>query len=213
MGPDALVWAAGQSPQVVVTFPFRHKSHSKTSLLTAQLPQLRNTANCGALLRGQTRVSAPRGPCMPEAFYRRDLPHLQRDYKPHFLTFCTHHRWILSGMTTTTFKSMVRRCSCRQHVHMIFMPLIDQLRSEVIPFARITKAIKGASAHLINRQLGHKGTVWQEESFDHVLRSSEGLDQKIRYVLDNPIRHGLVQDCSEYPWMWRSPVEHISLLT
>ena len=32
---------------------------------------------------------------MPKAFYRRNLPHLQRDYKPHFLTFRTHQRWIL----------------------------------------------------------------------------------------------------------------------
>ena len=32
---------------------------------------------------------------MSKAFYRRNLPHLQRDNKPHFLTFCTHLRWIL----------------------------------------------------------------------------------------------------------------------
>ena len=90
------------------------------------------------------------------------------------------------------------------HVHMTFTPLIDEIRSEVIPLARITKAIKGASAHLINHQLGYRGTVWQEESFDHVLRSSVSLDQKIQYSLENPIRRGLVQDSSEYPWLWRS---------
>ena len=96
------------------------------------------------------------------------------------------------------------------HAHMIFTPLIDQLLSEVIPLARITKAIKGASAHLINSRLGHRGTVWQEESFDHVLRSSESLDQKIQYVLENPARRGLVHDSSEYPWLWRCPVECLS---
>jgi len=32
---------------------------------------------------------------MPKAFYRRDLPHLRANYKPHFLTFCTYKRWIL----------------------------------------------------------------------------------------------------------------------
>jgi hypothetical protein len=35
---------------------------------------------------------------MPKSFYRRILPHLQRDYKPHFLTFCTYERWILPEM-------------------------------------------------------------------------------------------------------------------
>ena len=97
------------------------------------------------------------------------------------------------------------------HVHMIFTPLIDKERSEVIPLARITKSIKGASAHLINKRIGHTGTVWQEESFDHVLRSSESLDQKIQYVIENPVRRGLVQECSEYPWLWRCPVEYLSL--
>ena len=33
--------------------------------------------------------------CMPKSFYRRNLPHLQRDNKSHFLTFCTHRRWTL----------------------------------------------------------------------------------------------------------------------
>jgi len=41
--------------------------------------------------------SIPSGLGMPKAFYRRNLPHLQRDNKPHFVTFCTHLRWILPG--------------------------------------------------------------------------------------------------------------------
>ncbi len=42
---------------------------------------------------GQPRAAGPTQ--MPKAFYRRQLPHLQRDDKPHFLTFCTYSRWIL----------------------------------------------------------------------------------------------------------------------
>jgi hypothetical protein len=34
-------------------------------------------------------------PAMPQNFYRRNLPHLQRDDKPHFVTFCTYNRWLL----------------------------------------------------------------------------------------------------------------------
>src|SRR5438552_10248184 len=49
---------------------------------------------------------------------------------------------------------------------------------------------------------------WQEESFDHVLRSSESLDAKIDYVLQNPVRKGLVRIAREYPWSWRKPMDH-----
>ena len=37
------------------------------------------------------------------------------------------------------------------HVHLIFTPLVDEVISEAVSLARITKAVKGASAHLINR--------------------------------------------------------------
>ena len=62
---------------------------------------------------------------------------------------------------------------------------------------------RAASAHGINKALGRKGRVWQVESFDHVVRSSEGLDAKIQYVLDNPVRRGLVAEWTEYPWLWK----------
>jgi len=66
-------------------------------------------------------------------------------------------------------------------------------------------AVKGASAHLINKNLSRRGPVWQQESFDHVLRSSETLDAKIQYVLENPVRRGLAANSAEYRWLWCRP--------
>jgi REP element-mobilizing transposase RayT len=155
---------------------------------------------------------------MPKPFYRRNLPHLQRDYKPHFLTFCTYHRWILPDCT----RQITLDCCLHEnqrtvdlhaavvmpdHVHLIFTPLIDQVLLEVISLAQITKSIKGASAHLINRRLRRFGTVWQEESFDRVLRSSEKLDEKAQYILNNPVRKGIVSSPTEYPWLWLAEVK------
>jgi REP element-mobilizing transposase RayT len=93
------------------------------------------------------------------------------------------------------------------HVHLIFTPLIDRELCELVSLRRVTKAIKGASAHLINRRLGRSGTVWQEESFDRVLRCSEKLDEKVEYVVDNPVRRGLVASPSDYPWLWVARVK------
>ena len=88
---------------------------------------------------------------------------------------------------------------------MIFTPLVNQQAMEVYSLAEIMDAVKGSSAHKVNRALGRKGPVWQPESFDHVLRSSENLDAKIIYVLENPVRYGLVDQWMEYPWIWRKP--------
>lgn len=71
------------------------------------------------------------------------------------------------------------------------------------------KAIKGTSAHRINRELGHAGRVWQEESFDRVLRVSEKLDEKIAYIAENPVRKGFVNIPEEYRWLWVAPEKQL----
>jgi REP element-mobilizing transposase RayT len=45
-----------------------------------------------------------------------------------------------------------------------------------------------------------KGHVWQREFFDHLLRSEESYLQKWDYVLNNPVRAGLVEKPNESPW-------------
>jgi len=152
-------------------------------------------------------------------FYRRNLPHLQRDYKPHFITFVTKFRWTLSDPA----RDITLACCLHDHetkyrlhavvvmpdhVHIILTPLTDETRRLIVSLVEIMKAIKGASAHAINRRLCRHGAIWQEESFDRVLRSSDNLDAKIDYVLQNPVRAGLVQDWRKYPWLWRRPLQN-----
>jgi REP element-mobilizing transposase RayT len=155
---------------------------------------------------------------VPKAFYRRNLPHLQRDDRPHFLTFCTYNRWPLPEWACSLVLDVCIRADqwtidllavvvMPDHVHMIFTPRVDYAASEVFSLARITKAIKGASSHLINRKLNRTGRLWQEESFDRVLRCSEKLDEKIAYILNNPVRKGLAERPEEYPWLWVSSGE------
>ena len=89
------------------------------------------------------------------------------------------------------------------HLHLILTPMVDERRAQIFSLIEIMQAIKGASGRAINQRMGRNGTVWQEESFDHVLRSSEGLDAKVDYVLQNSVRKGLVADWREYRWAWQ----------
>src|ERR1035438_6254275 len=147
-------------------------------------------------------------------FYRRNLPHLQGDFKPHLITFVTKFRWVLPEWA----RDIVLLSCCHDHrrqyelyvavvmpdhVHLILTPLIDERRSQVFSLIEIMRGIKGASGREINRRVGRHGAVWQEESFDHVLRCSEGLDAKVEYVLQNPVRKGLVDDWKKYRWAWQ----------
>ena len=158
-------------------------------------------------------------------FYRRDLPHLQKDFTPHFITFVTKFRWILPPVARDIALSSClhdHRIKCElyvvvvmpDHVHLILTPLLDEQTAQIYSLTEIMRTIKSASAHMINRRLDRKGPVWQEESFDHVLRSSEGLDAKVEYVLQNPVRRGLVKVWQDYAWSWQrddQPVAEMQL--
>jgi len=153
-------------------------------------------------------------------FYRRNLPHMQRDGTPHFVTFCTKLRrvlpeWARDIVLGCCVHDHDRRYNLRvavimpDHVHLILTPLLDETRGTIISLVEIMKALKGASAHAINRRQESHGAIWQEESFDRIVRSSESLDAKIAYILDNPVRKRLVQNWQEYRWIWLPAEQHL----
>jgi REP element-mobilizing transposase RayT len=41
---------------------------------------------------------------------------------------------------------------------------------------------------------------WQKDFYDHMLRREEDLRKHVRYILNNPIRAGLVDDWRLYPY-------------
>jgi REP element-mobilizing transposase RayT len=66
------------------------------------------------------------------------------------------------------------------HVHALVCPQGDA------ELNAITKTWKTVSAHRVNRLLGRSGTLWQHESWDHIVRSPEHLDGYRRYIEANP---------------------------
>jgi REP element-mobilizing transposase RayT len=87
------------------------------------------------------------------------------------------------------------------HVHLLLRPLRDE-GGWPIPLVDILQCLKGATAHRINKLLHTSGPVWEEESFDHVLRSDESLKEKAEYIRQNPVRGGLVSLPDDYRWLW-----------
>jgi REP element-mobilizing transposase RayT len=144
---------------------------------------------------------------------RRTLPHLLKDNHPVFVTFGTFKRWEL----TAEARKVVLECCLQEngttidlhavvvmptHVHMLFTALRNA-EGWLVSLSQVMRLIKGRSAHFLNRLLDRHGPVWQEESFDHVLRSNESLSEKANYICQNPVRAGLVRSEIDYPWLWQ----------
>ncbi len=139
--------------------------------------------------------------------YRGRLPHLVKAGKSYFVTFCTSGREVLPPGART----LVLRSSAYDHGSLcwtdcvIVMP--DHVHLIVTPYehaslSMVMQRIKSASAYRVNRLLARKRLLWQRESFDRIVRSEENLDQKREYILNNPVRAGLVERWQDYPWIW-----------
>lgn len=159
--------------------------------------------------------------------YQRNLPHIDNGRQSYFLTFCTRDRWILPPDA----RSIVLDCYLHNHktryvldvavvmpdhVHMILTPCMDRTKGTAVPISSITKVLKGYSAFRINREFGRAGSLWQDETYDHVIRGGE-MAEMFRYVLLNPVRKGLVSASEKYEWVWwnqeRREVEPLPLRT
>lgn len=141
--------------------------------------------------------------------YRRQLPHLSKDGKTYFVTFCTYRRLVLPPVARDiTLRSCIYDHGQRCWMHcVVVMP--DHVHLLVTPFfcsnlQQVLQRLKGASGYRINQLLERRGQFWQREWFDHILRRDEDLRRKADYMLENPVRAGLVGTAGDYPWWWRA---------
>lgn len=67
--------------------------------------------------------------------------------------------------------------------------------------SRITKALKNFSARQANAILGRTGLpFWQDESYDHWVRTPAELEKIVRYIEANPVVAGLVSSVEDWRW-------------
>jgi REP element-mobilizing transposase RayT len=103
------------------------------------------------------------------------------------------------------------------HVHTVIKPLpVGRQQQEMTEcnlrnreevkyhsLATIMQSLKGYTALQANRHLGHEGEFWAHESYDHWVRDNDEWQRIIAYVLNNPLKAGLVKDWRDWKWSYR----------
>lgn len=91
------------------------------------------------------------------------------------------------------------------HVHILidFSAQIPQNKAEFnednyVQLSKVMQLIKGGSSRLINQKLSQTGTFWQAENFDTYIRNEKHRETVIKYILNNPIKIGLVTHWEDY---------------
>jgi len=139
---------------------------------------------------------------------RRKLPHWTLKGSTYFVTFRTAKRQ--AGMPillsdeeqklvlehvinhNERFYMLIATVVMPDHVHLLLVP------EEKYRLSRIMKGIKGVTARHINLKRGTSDSIWFEESFDRIIRDQKELDEKLNYMLNNPVKKNLVDD----PWQY-----------
>lgn len=81
------------------------------------------------------------------------------------------------------------------HVHWLFRLRQGTLGSCIARF-------KSRTAHAINLAEDTHGPLWQAGYYERQMRSEADLRQQARYVVENPLRRGLIEKIEDYPFWW-----------
>jgi REP element-mobilizing transposase RayT len=76
------------------------------------------------------------------------------------------------------------------HVHALVRPLAWKLHS----LETIVGGWKQFSSRRINERIGAKGKLWQDESYDRIVRDAEHLWRCLQYIGRNPEKAGLARE-------------------
>lgn len=122
---------------------------------------------------------------------------------------------VFTDLSQIIFDSL-KRWSCDAHVY-LFMPdhchLLIQGKSADSDLLGFMKDFKQRSGYWFykycSRNLYGCGSAgvkpaatikWQKDFYDHILRKDEDIGKQVRYILENPLRKGLVENWKEYPY-------------
>lgn len=92
------------------------------------------------------------------------------------------------------------------HAHVVFAPLPKGVNLDGTPqyhkLSKIMQSLKRHTATECNRVLGRQGAFWQAESYDHIVRDEVEWERIVQYVLNNPVKAGLVAEWEAWPYTY-----------
>jgi REP element-mobilizing transposase RayT len=143
---------------------------------------------------------------------RRNLPHWQNPNGVYFITWrCCKNQILTSEERTITLEALkywdgrkwtiYAAVVMPDHVHLLAQPLSTP-KGGFFDLAEIIHSIKSFTVHKVNKIRGVRGSLWQDERFDRIVRDDKELLEKWHYLRHNPTRDGLVSQAEDYPWLY-----------
>jgi REP element-mobilizing transposase RayT len=97
---------------------------------------------------------------------------------------------------------LISYCIMSNHVHVMFRLFEKDELNKPMTLKKAMHSIKSFSSSEINYKLKRKGTLWLAESYDHWVRNQKSWGRIVDYILDNPVKAGLVEDRKDWKWSY-----------
>jgi REP element-mobilizing transposase RayT len=194
----------GLHPDKPLTFYQRHLPHWRqdgatyfvTYRLGDSLPQSKlNELDC-LKAEWERRHPEPRPDAALEDLARRTQERIER-WLDQGMGSCLLKQAVLAGFVTSAmhhFDDDRYELDCYvvmpNHVHVIVRPLMPESH----PLETVLGSWKKHSSRRINRAVRRAGDLWQNESYDRIIRDEEHLWRAIQYIGSNPVRAGLPRE-------------------
>jgi REP element-mobilizing transposase RayT len=152
-----------------------------------------------------SRQSTGQAPSLSESTWKRHLPHIQLAAGYYFVTFVTYDRHHLHPSQKDCVLSAIRFLDAKKYELLAAVIMDDHVHIIINPketLSRIMHSIKSFTAHEINKSLNRSGKVWQEESYDRVIRNEKEFFEKMSYIANNPIELNLAKKHEDYRWLY-----------
>lgn len=186
----------------------------KTAMNACSTRVPRVVAGVPPATREPTVTQSPFAPITEPTARKRNLPHFEIPGFTYHITWHTQNKLALSPEARAKTLEACHfwhgnkmkcyaACVMPDHVHLLIQPLPVQHGKEgVHSLAEILHSIKSFSSHEVNKVMQRSGPVWQDESFDRLIRSESDLHKTWDYVWNNPRRLGMVGPLEAYPYFW-----------
>ncbi len=143
---------------------------------------------------------------------RRNLPHWQEAGSVYFITWRSKDGVVLNGKERSIALDAVRfwdgnkwlvyaAVVLTDHVHILAKPLSRE-GDGFFDLSEIIHSVKSFSALKISQHRGDKGTIWQDERYDRIVRDEAEFLEKWQYILNNPVKVGLSETPEDCPWLY-----------
>jgi len=84
-------------------------------------------------------------------------------------------------------------CFMPDHLHCL---LSGDSQNNLVKFAQRFKQLSG-----FHFKQQYEKPLWERSFYDHILRKTENIKEVALYILNNPVRKGLVEDYHDYPYL------------